>query len=70
MPPGPWSEARTILQNNLDPAQNMSDWDTYVTNPSAQLLPSGEVMLVFSSVVCGPTAWTIARHNAPNHLGL
>ena len=30
----------------------MSDWDCHVTNPTATILPSGEVMLVFSSVPC------------------
>lgn len=30
----------------------MSDWDCHVTNPSASILSTGEVMLVFSSVPC------------------
>lgn len=45
-------ETRTILRNDNNPAQNQSDWDCYVTNPSAALLPNGTVMLVFSSVPC------------------
>lgn len=48
---GPWSEPRVVLRN-YNPAQNQSDWDCYVTNPSVNLLPDGTVMLVFSSVPC------------------
>ena len=45
-PRGPWSEPRIILRNDLDRAKNRSDWDYYVTNPSAVLMPNGTVMLV------------------------
>ena len=51
-PEGPWSEPRVILRNYDKASQNQSDWDCYVTNPSAVLLPDGRVMLVFSSVPC------------------
>jgi len=49
---GPWSEPRVILQNANKPTQNQSNWDCYVTNPSAIVHPDGTVMLVFSSVPC------------------
>jgi hypothetical protein len=40
------AEPRTILRNDLNARKNRSDWDYYVTNPSAALLPNGTVMLV------------------------
>ena len=45
-PRGPWSEPRIVLRNDLDRAKNRSDWDYYVTNPSASVMPNGTVMLV------------------------
>lgn len=73
-PAGPWSPPRIILRNDLNPAQNRSDWDCHVTNPSAVLLPNGTVMLVFSSVPCtggfeealGVASWTRAT-KPPHH---
>jgi hypothetical protein len=46
---GPWN-IRTVLKNFDKPGKNLSDWDYYVTNPSATLLENGTVALVFSSV--------------------
>lgn len=51
-PAGPWSEPRVVLRNDDRPTQNRSDWDCFVTNPSAALLPNGTIALVFSSVPC------------------
>ena len=41
---------RCTARGKQEPGKNYSDWDYYVTNPSALLLDDGSVMLVFSSV--------------------
>jgi hypothetical protein len=50
-PAGPW-QSRLALRNFDKPTQNQSDWDCYVTNPSAVLFENGTVALFFSSVPC------------------
>jgi hypothetical protein len=37
---GPWN-IRTVSKNFDKPGKNLSDWDCYVTNPSATLLENG-----------------------------
>jgi hypothetical protein len=49
-PRGPWSAPRIVLRNNLNPTKSRSDWDYYVTNPTASMLPNGTVMLVSQRV--------------------
>lgn len=67
-PKGPW-ESRTILRNDDKPTQNRTDWDCWLSNPSAIVLGNGSVMLVVRGRPCDHFEEALAVAFAPHWNG-